>query len=132
MSEYVQLSRRIKLPATGDPAAIQTIPFEHGSPYEKLNIWMTVAGAGTVNVSAQPKFAGANDGAATAFNTNNSTKKIFMQTVGEIRPGSRPPPKSASDTASAIPPKTELLITNAGAGEVNIDLFMCANTPGGM
>lgn len=132
VAEHLQLTRRIKLaPLLEAPANVITLTLESGNPYRHYIAWVHITGAGVINVSAQPKFAGENDGAATAI-TAVGTHKVKQVDLEEIRPATRGIHKHSDDSTSPTTIKSELTITNAGAASVIASVYMIATaTPGG-
>jgi hypothetical protein len=123
---YLQLTRKVKLEPVGSaPANATTLTLEAGSPYKGYTAWISVAGGGVVNVSAQPRFANANDGAATAF-AAVGTKKVFQAATDEIRPATRLAKPNPSDIGIPNILKSELVVTNSGVDPVEISVYMLA------
>lgn len=132
VAEHLQLTRRITLAAVGDaPANQATITFESGTPYRHYLVWVHITGAGVINVSAQPKFAGEDDGAATVI-TAVETNKVKQVDLEEIRPATRGVHKHPDDQNPPTIIKSELDLTNSGADPVIASVYMiAAATPGG-
>lgn len=122
-AEYLHLVKTYKL-ANGESA---TATLEAGTPYRHLTAWAHVAGAGAINVSAQPRFANEDDGAAVAF-AAAGTKKVFQVTPEEVRPATRGLPKL---DPPPHPIKSEMVITNSGDPVVVTLYMMAAAAPGG-
>lgn len=129
-AEYVQVTRQLKLEATGG-ADSATIPLEIGTPYRHLIVWAKADG-GTINVNVQPVYMGVNEGSATNLTTNAPTS-AFQSSVDEIRPATRPEAirKHPNDESKAFTPTFEVVVTNAAAAPVTVNLYMlAAATPG--
>ncbi|MGW8177924.1 MAG: hypothetical protein ACWGQW_03905 [bacterium] len=127
LTEYLCNIKTFRL-ANGESA---TATLESGTPYRHYQAWAHVAGAGTINVSAQPRFADANDGAATAFSAPGM-KKLFQVVQEEFRPPTRGFVKKKDDPFIPFAAKSEVLITNSGANPVNVTVYqMAAADPGG-
>jgi hypothetical protein len=129
--EHLQLTRKIALTASGGAKDTETITLESGYPYRHLCMWVRVLGTGVINVSAQPLFGGVNDGYATAI-ADTDPVKVFQVTQEELRPATRGIQKHPDDPGVVEPLKSELQLTNGGAGAVQVNVFiLAAATPGG-
>jgi hypothetical protein len=127
-ADYIQLTRRITLAATGGPGDIATVTFESGSPYIRYTAW--VHSGNTPNVSAQPMLAGQNDGAAVVVNAAGA-KKVFQAAADEVRPATQGLSKQSDDVAPAIPIKSEVKLTNLAATPVTLHVYIMAAVLGG-
>lgn len=130
--EHLQLTRKINLAAlAGAPDNEVTVTLESGTPYRHYLAWVHITGAGVINVSVQPKFAGENDGGATAFATVG-TQKVKQVDLEEIRPATRGVHKHPDDDVTPTILKSELVITNNGGDPVIASVYMiAAASPGG-
>jgi hypothetical protein len=127
-AEYLQLTRRVNLEASGGADSI-TIEFESGTPYRHLAMW--IYSQSVPNLTAQPLYGGVNDGSSTNVNTAGMTK-VFQAVVDEIRPATRGINKHPSDGRPAFIVKPALKITNNAANPILISIYMiAAATPGG-
>ena len=120
-AEHLQIAKRVNLAATGDPGDIVTITLESGTPYRHVAMFLMGEAAG---VTAQPLFAGANDGAATNVAGTINTK-IYQIGVDEIRPAT-----SGSDFTkpdAPIPMKSELRLTNTNANPAALSVYIMAS-----
>lgn len=128
-AEYLQLAKKVVLAPTGSPGDAITVALESGTPYRHYIAWVHVAGGGTIDVDAQPLFAGENDGVLTNFAAAGA-QKVFQVTQEEIRPATRLNIKDQLQIPTLL--KSELEITNNGANPVTISIYMlAAAAPGG-
>jgi hypothetical protein len=132
VAEHIQLTRRVVLaPLAGAPDNVITITFESGNPYRHYLAWVHITGAGAINVSAQPKYAGENDGTPTAI-AAIGTHKVKQVDLEEIRPATRGIHKHPDDAGPPTIMKSELTLTNSGGDPVIASVYMiAAATPGG-
>jgi len=127
LTEYLCNIKTFRL-ANGESA---TATLESGTPYRHYQVWAHVAGAGTINVSAQPRFAGVNDGGAAAIAAPGMTK-VFQVPQEEFRPPTRGMHKEKGAVFEPFAAKSDVLITNNGANPVNVTVYqMAAADPGG-
>ena len=121
-AEYINIAQKVDLAANGSPGDSVIIPVEVGAPYRHLAMFLHGQAA---NVTAQPLFGGANDGAATAV-AGAIAQKIFQMTVDEIRPPTNGLPNDV------IPLKSELQLTNGDANPATLNVFITGSAaPGG-
>lgn len=120
-AEYILLSKMVELAATTTSGDKQTISLEVGVPYR--HVAMYVSGE-AVDVDIQPKFGGANDGAATSV-IGPVAKKVYQSASDEIRPPTR------GLAAHIFPIKTEVELTNNDTDPAKLGIIIVAVAAGG-
>ena len=124
---YLSYTRRFELAAAG----VVTVALECGVPYKDYTAFVAIAGAGTISVSIQPLFGGANDGSAVVYSAAG-LKKAYQSASDEIRPPTTGLQKNPADSDVVAPVKSELQITNNGTGAVVASVYMSAIAGGGL
>lgn len=121
-SGFLQVTRLVRIV----PAGVTTLTLPAGAPYKNLTVWAKVTGAGTISVSAQPLFWGANDGSAVAISTTAPTK-IKQTSTDEMRPSNANSiKKNAADEAAPQDASSAVQFTNSGLADVVISVYMIA------
>jgi hypothetical protein len=121
MNRYVSSTRKYTI---GNAETV-TVELETSSPYQDLTVWVHVSSGGTVNLSAQPLFGGANDGGATTFNAI-SVKKVKQITVDEVRPQTQGLHNHPDDNSSVSVLKSAVAITNSSADDAEVSVYLLA------
>ena len=120
--EYVLVSKKIELEATGGADTV-SIPVPFGMPVRHLTAWVHTGKPGVLNVVAQPKLLGGNDGSSTNI-TAAGIVKIFQAAADEIRPPSSLIPQYTS--AEVCIPTWEIELVNNAAAALTLHLYVCA------
>lgn len=118
---YLSYTRKIELASGG----VSTVTLECGAPYKDYTAWVGIAGAGTITVSVQPLFGGANDGSAVAY-AAAGVKKVYQTPADEMRPPTTGLHKNPADNDVVEAVKSELKITNGGTGPVVASVYISA------
>ena len=127
-NEYLQVSRELRLGASGGGDDVVDVVLESGTPYRHAAIF--VIGEAS-NIRAQPKFGEINDGSFTNI-SGIVAEKIFQMPIDEIRPATRNLSKHPGDQHAPTPIKTSITITNNAASPANIGVYItAAAAPGG-